>query len=173
MFYEVFVDKLTLETYGNLFLRPRVDQQISFHRFGRNWRQLTFLNIKSPLKYVMELSVLFSWVFLANWFRTIFCIFISLFPNLHLFLINCDLFRIRNRLWTFSTHFYLFTNRFCSFLIVYQSFLLVLFVIYQSFLLVYESFPLVSTHFPISATRLTIVLHWSANTRTISNFQCK
>ena len=58
---------------------------------------------------------------LANWFSTMFCIFICSFPDLHLFLINCNLFWLRNRLWTFSTHFY----RFRSFLLVYQSFLLV------------------------------------------------
>ena len=67
-----------------------------------------------------NLKTLFSRVSLANWFNTVFCIFIYSFPGINLFLISCNLFLFRNRLWSFSTYFYLFTNGFCSLLHVYH-----------------------------------------------------
>ena len=94
---------------------------------------ITFESLKTNLK------TLFGWVSLANWFSTIFCIFICSFLDIHLFLISCNLFQFRNLFWTFSTHFCSFTNRFRSFLLVYQSFLPVSarLTFVQSFLLIY------------------------------------
>ena len=101
-------------------------------------------------------------MFLGNWFSTIFCIFIYSFPDIHLFLINCNLFRFRNRLWTFLTHFYSFTSGFCAFVLVYQTFVLVSTRLpftscfysftnrFYSFLLIYQSFLLVYLSFQIS-----------------------
>ena len=108
-----------------------------------------------------NLKTLFSRVSLANWFSTIFSIFICSFPDIHLFLINYNLFRFRNRLWTFSTHFYSFSNCFCSFFFVYQSFLLVSTCLpftrcfcsftsrFYSFILIYQTFLLVDQTLPI------------------------
>ena len=79
---------------------------------------IAFENLQTNLRY------LFSGVSLANWFSTIFCIFICSFPDIHLFLIGYNLFRFRQCLLTFSTHFCSFTNCFCSCLLVNQSFLL-------------------------------------------------
>ena len=118
---------------------------------------------------------------LANWFSTIYCIFICSFPDIHLFLINCNLFRFLNRLWTFPTHFYSSTNRFCLFILAYQSLLLVStrlpftsrfysFTIYQSLLLVYESFLLVSTNLTDVFICLPAVSHFSAYSRNTCNF---
>ena len=103
-----------------------------------------------------NLKILFSRVFSANWFSTIFCIFICLLPDIHLFLINCNLFILptSTRLLIVSTTFYSFT-------------------IYQSFLLVYQSFLLVSNHLSDVSTRLPVASYFSAYTRVISNFQHK
>ena len=132
-----------------------------------------------------NLKTLFSRVSLANWFNTVFCIFICSFPGINLFLISCNLFRFRNRLWSFSTYFYLFTNGFCSLLHVYHFLPTVstclpflttsfyLFIIYQSFLVVYELFLLVSTLLPAISNFLPVVSYCSAYTRVICNFQHK
>ena len=82
-------------------------------------KKIAFKSVKT------NLNTLFSRMSLANYFSTIFCIFICSFPEIHLFLINCNLFWFCNRLWNFSTHFCFSNNRFCSFLLVYLSFLLV------------------------------------------------
>ena len=116
MFCKVFVENLNLETSWEFIFAT------TFHKFGLNWQQLNSVNIKFPLRYIRDC---FSLVSLTNWFSTIFCILICAFPDIHLFLISCNLLRFCNRLWTFSTHFCSFANRFCSFLLVYQSFLLV------------------------------------------------
>ena len=82
-------------------------------------KKIAFKSVKT------NLNTLFSRMSLANYFSTIFCIFICSFPEIHLFLINCNLFWFCNRLWNFSTHFCFSNNRFCSFLLVYLLFLLV------------------------------------------------
>ena len=80
---------------------------------------IAFKSLKTNLK------TLFSRLSFANGFSTIFCILICSFPDVHLFLISCNLFRFRNRMCTFSASFCSFTNHFCLFLLVCQSFLLV------------------------------------------------
>ena len=127
-----------------------------------------------------NLKTLFSWVFLANWFSTNFCIFIYSFSDIDLFIINCNLLQFLDRLWTVSTHFYSFANRFCSFLLVYQSFLLVstrlpfashfclltsrfysFLLIYQTFLVVYQSFHiLVLKQEPNSTSYINKTYYW-------------
>ena len=81
--------------------------------------------LKERWSDVEMLAVLFSRVFFANWFSTMFCIFICSFPDIYFFLINWNLFRFCNRFLTFSNHSCSFTYGFCSLLLVYQSFLLV------------------------------------------------
>ena len=159
-----------------------MDQHSSFHRFGPNCRQLNFLNINFPLKYVRDrfwkpgtyLKTVFSWVSLANLLSTIFGIFIWRFPDINLFSTNCNLLQFLNRFWSFCIYFCFFIKYFCSFLLVYQSFLLVptsllitscfysfmsLFyscvLIYQKFLLVYQSFHiLVLTQGPYATSNI-------------------
>ena len=67
-----------------------------------------------------HLNTLISRGFLANWFRTIFCIFICSLPDIHLFLISCNLFVLptSTRLLIISTRFHLFTSCFYYFLLV-------------------------------------------------------
>ena len=74
-----------------------------------------------------SLKTLFSRVFLANSISAIFFIYISSFPDIHLFLINynlvivCKLFLpISTRLLVVSARFYLLTSRFHYFLLVYH-----------------------------------------------------
>ena len=111
-----------------------------------------------------NLKTLFSRVSLANWFVSIFCIFICSFPDINLFLINRNLFRFRNSLGTFSTHFYLFANRFCLFLLAYH--LSVVSACRRAVLLV-------STHWSDVSTRLPLASHFSAYARKICKFQHK
>ena len=110
-----------------------------------------------------HLNTLISRGFLANWFRTIFCIFICSLPDIHLFLISCNLFVLptSTRLLIISTRFHLFTSYFYYFLLVCH------------LPLVYKSFLLVSTHLPDFSTRLPVASYLSAYTRAISNFQQK
>ena len=94
-----------------------------------------------------HLNTLISRGFLANWFRTIFCIFICSLPDIHLFLINCNLFVLptSTRLLIVSARFHLFTSRFYYFLLVYH--LPVVFtrlrVVSTCFYPFYQTFPLV------------------------------
>ena len=103
-----------------------------------------------------NLKTLFSRVFSANWFSTIFCIFICSLPDIHLFLINCNLFVLptSTRLLIVSARFHLFTSRFYYFLLVYH-------------------LPVVFTRLRVVSTRLPVASYFSAYTRVISNFQHK
>ena len=107
------------------------------------WKPLTIITKRSILNVAAVLD--------PPLFGTIFFIFISLFPDIHLVLINCNLFRFLNRFFllvcelflpiftclliVYYIRFYMFTSRFYSFLLIYQLFSLV----YQSFLIIFQS----------------------------------
>ena len=131
MFCKVSVDNLNLETsWEFIFAITRISTKY-FPRVRSQLATLKFPSHKFPLKYMSgfafegletNFKTLFSRVSLAIWFSTMFCIFICSFPDIHSFLINCNLLRSRNRLWTFCAHFYSFTTCFCLLVLVYQSF---------------------------------------------------
>ena len=69
---------------------------------------MTFKACQESLLKVWKLiwKCLLSQVSLANWFSTIFCIFICEFPDIHLFFISCNL------IYFFYRFFYWFVNSF-------------------------------------------------------------
>ena len=139
IFCKVFVDNPNLETSCEfIFMTTRKSTNyfspirselatVKFSFFKITFKVFQGLPLiwKAIPDFKADFKTVFSWVSLANWFSIIFFIFICSFPDIHLFLINCNLFQ-RNCNVTIcelfppisahsrivSARFYLFTSRF-------------------------------------------------------------
>ena len=108
-----------------------------------------------------DLKKLCRRVSLADCHSIIFWIFICLFPDIHLFLINCYLFQFLN--YMFLLVFELFLPVSASFLIVSTSFYSFTCLCVDQ-LVIYQSFLLVSAHLPVvSHFIVQIVLSMKSN----------
>ena len=127
--------------------------ELTFSEWSENpWQtQILFKASQGLLLKTWTLENVFSQVPWANWFSTMFCIFIHTFTNIHCFLSE-------------TTCFYSFTIRFDSFASRFSAHVPFFSYIsrFYSFLLVYQSFLPVSAHLPVVSIRLPVVSCFSA-----------